>query len=143
AKLARRPYGPQQVIGEPDVFKGGDSQNAWCPSTADGQVEWLLLEYETPVKIAEVKVYANQNPGALSQISTFGADGIETTAWKGKDPARPGAPSGISVVSLTNPPVSNRIKIYLDPRAVKDWIEIDAVGIVEPTGKTHWAVWAE
>src|ERR1043165_997248 len=138
AKAARRPYGPEQVTGEPDA-SAGDSTNAWCPAISDGQMEWLLLEYEAPGTIAAVKVYENYNRGALSAVSVVDAAGKETVAWKGADPMQPGA----TVVTLTGAPTGNRIKIYLDSVKAPGWNEIDAVGIIEPSGKVHWAINAE
>jgi len=141
-KAARRSYGPEMATGEPDVLQAGDSPNAWCPLTEDGN-EWLTLEYDDAVKIAAVKVCENYNPGALVKVSVIDAEGNETVAWSGADPTRPGSGMGVSIVPLNSMPTASRIKIYIDSHAVQGWHEIDAVGIVDAAGKTHWATACE
>jgi hypothetical protein len=38
---------------------------------------------------------------------------------------------------------TNRVKLYLDSKGVPGWNEIDAVGLRESGGKTHWATSAD
>ena len=139
----RRSWGPEQVIGEPDVFEAGDNGAAWASATEDGQPEWLLLEYDEPVRIVAVKVYETFNPGALTQVSVFDADGKEIVAWTGKDPTAVGSGKGVSVIPLNGRFSASKIKLYFDSPGVPGWNEIDAVGLIDPLGQTHWATGAE
>ena len=134
----RRSWGPEQVVGEPDAPESGDSVNAWASLTADGQEEWLLLEYGQFILPRSVHVYENYAPGALSRITVFRLDGTEVEVWKGKDPTSPDEDHGVSVVPIKIDFKINRIKIYLDSQNVPNWNEVDAVGLRDADGKMHW-----
>jgi hypothetical protein len=140
--LRGRPWGPEQAIGAPDTFAAGDMQTAWASRTQDDMPEWLMLDYAQAVKIARVKVYETYNPGALVRVTAFDDNGKEIELWQGKDPTAIGAGMGVSEVAAAAPVTSKRIKIYLDSMHVPGWNEIDAVGIVDDAGKTHWATGA-
>jgi hypothetical protein len=142
AKKTKRPYGPEQLIGEPDVPGGGDSGNAWCSKTADDQDEWLLLEYAEAVTPAVVIVHENYFPGAVNKISAFKLDGTEVEIWKGQDPSAAGTASGVSEIEVKADFKTTKIKVFLDSKNVSGWNEIDAVGIRDDKKKTHWAAHA-
>jgi hypothetical protein len=141
-KRPKREYGPEQLIGEPDVPAGGNSPNAWCSKTADDQDEWLLLEYDEPVSPTAVIVHENYCPGAVSKISAFKFDGTEVEIWKGEDPTAAGVASGVSEIDVKADFRTTRIKVYLDSKNVTGWNEVDAVGIRDDKKKTHWAAHA-
>jgi beta-lactamase regulating signal transducer with metallopeptidase domain len=136
---AKRPWGPEQATGAPDTDGAGDLQTAWASRTPDGQDEWLLLEYAEPVVPREVHVYETYNPGALYRVTVFRLDGTEVEVWKGKDPTPVGSDRGVSKIPVKVNFKTNRIKIYLASKDVPGWNEIDAVGVVDAAGKTHWA----
>jgi hypothetical protein len=142
AKKAKRPFGPEQLIGEPDVPDGGNSANAWCSKTADDQDEWLVLEYDEPVTPTAVIVHENYFPGAVNKVSAFNLDGTEVEVWKGQDPTAASAASGVSEIEFKAEFKTTRIKIYLDSKNVTGWNEIDAVGLRDTNKKTHWAAHA-
>lgn len=136
---AKRPWGPEQATGAPDTDRAGDIQTAWASRTPDGQDEWLMLEYAEPVVPREVHVYETYNPGALYRVTVFRLDGTEVEVWKGKDPTPVGSDRGISKIPVKVDFKTNRVKIYLASKEVPGWNEIDAVGVVDTAGKTHWA----
>jgi hypothetical protein len=103
----------------------------------------LLLEYAEPVLPAAVLVHETYNPGAVNRVTAFKLDGEEVEVWKGKDPTATDAGKGVSEIAADVRFKTNRIKIYLDSKAVPGWNEIDAVGLRDTAGKTHWAVSAE
>jgi hypothetical protein len=140
---AKRPWGPEQACGEPDTHMAGDVQTAWASQTPDGQDEWLLLEYAEPVVPETVLVYETFNPGALCRVTVFKLDGEEVEVWKGKDPTPVNSGMGTSEINFRVPFKTNRVKLYLDSRNVPGWNEIDAVGLRDTAGKTHWAVSAD
>src|SRR5947209_17539718 len=53
----KRPWGPEQVTGEPDTKQAGDFPTAWASQTPDDQDEWLLLEYAEAVVPTAVRVH--------------------------------------------------------------------------------------
>jgi hypothetical protein len=140
---AKRAWGPEQVIGEPDALEGGDNQNAWASLTPDGQDEWLLVEYAEPVVPRAVHIYENYAPGAVNRITAFRLDGTEVELWKGEDPTSPDDEKGISIIPVKVDFKTNRLKIYIDSRNVPNWNEIDAVGLKDADGKMHWVTAAE
>ncbi len=137
-------WGADQATGPPDTPRARDYRTAWASLTPDGQQEWLVLEYLETVKPAEIQVYESYNPGAISKITVFDPGGKEVEIGK------PG-PKGIAIdggVVVSKFPVKvdfpvRRVKLYLDSPRIKGWNEIDAVGLVDGQGKTHWAAKAE
>ncbi len=138
-----RSWGPEQAIGPPDTPAAGDFPTAWASLTPDGQDEWLLLEYAEPVVPAAILVHETYNPGALVRVTVYKLDGEEVEVWKGKDPTAQGAGKGVSEIAVDVLFKTNRVKIYLDSKAVTGWNEIDAVGVRDAGGKTHWATAAD
>jgi hypothetical protein len=135
-----RQWGPEQATGAPDTWpKSGDIGTAWASKTPDGQEEWLQLSYGSAVRPTAVLVYETYNPGALTKITAIGEDGRETELWRGSDPTTPESGKGISVVPVHPQSDVKCIKLYLDSVKVAGWNEIDAVGLVDEEGKTHWA----
>src|ERR1043166_232657 len=49
----RRAWSPEQVIGAPDTMQAGDKVTAWASRSPDGGAEWLNVDYERQVQIAE------------------------------------------------------------------------------------------
>lgn len=141
--MGKRPWGPEQVIGEPDALEGGDQQTAWASLTPDGQDEWLLVEYAEPVVPRSIHIYENYAPGAVNRITAFRLDGAEVEIWKGVDPTSADDEKGISVIPVKVDFKTNRLKIYIDSRNVPNWNEIDAVGLRDADGKTHWVTAAD
>ncbi|HEV8604544.1 MAG TPA: hypothetical protein VGQ99_04215 [Tepidisphaeraceae bacterium] len=128
-----------QVLGPPDTPMNGDSTNAWCPATADGQQEWLILDYPQAIIPRQVEIHENYIPGAVSRITLFQEDGAEVEVWRGKDPTSVNSNSGISKIHIDTSFKTSRIKIHLDSPKVPGWNEIDAVGLTDQQGNTLWA----
>jgi len=138
-----RPWGPEQLIGEPDSRGAGDSRKAWASRTADEQKEWILLKYEKPIRPLHIEIYENYNPGAVYKVSVYNETGAEIEGWTGQDPTPIDSKRGISRIPLKLDFKTQQVKIYLDSVRVPGWNEIDAVGLIDETGNTHWAVAAE
>ncbi len=143
ASKGKRPWGPEQSTGEPDTPEAGDFGTAWASKTPDEQDERLLLEYAEPVVPASIKIYETYNPGAVNKVSIFTLEGKEVTVWKGDDPTAVGSGKGVSEIPIKVKFKTNLIKIYLNSPDVQGWNEIDAVGLVDSSGKTQWATAAE
>jgi hypothetical protein len=131
---------PAQATGPPNTA-AGDGVTAWCPLSADGQQEWLVLEYDEAVVPTAIIVHANHNPGALRRVSHFPKFGVEQTLWEGNDPTPMTATAGVSRLPVSSGIKTKRIKIYIDSPAVPDWNEIDAVGL--EYGDKNQVIWAE
>jgi hypothetical protein len=138
-----RNWGPEQVTGEPDTRGSGDIVTAWASLTPDGQDEWLVLEYEERVVPVRIEIHETFNPGAVNKVGVFSADRNEVEVWSGTDPTPIGSGRGVSKIPISVDFRTNRVKIYLASAKVRGWNEIDAVGLVDAEGNTHWAVAAE
>ena len=118
----------------------GDITTAWAPKTPDGRREWLELTYDAPIRPAAVLIYETFNPGAVDRVTGYNASGKEFELWSGADPTPPGSEKEISVIALHPAFDLVRIRIYIDSPKVAGWNEIDAVGLLDAAGTTHWAV---
>jgi len=130
-------WGPEEVTGPPDTEGAGDIPTAWAAWRPDSGPEWLKLEYDNAVDIAEVRVRETHNPGAISKVAAFQPNGTEVVLWEGTAPAAQ-APNDF-VVSVGQPISANRINVYLDSQRVTGWNEIDAVELVGKDGTRQWA----
>jgi hypothetical protein len=136
-RSAKRAWGPEQAAGEPDTHQAGDIFTAWAPRTQDGGEEWLKLDYENSVEVAEVRVRETHNPGAISKVTAFLADGSEVTLWEGTEPpSQPPVEMSFQVPATVN---AKSVKVYLDTRRVPGWNEIDAVELIGRDGSRQWA----
>ncbi len=140
-----RAWAPEQATGPPDTWpRTGDIGTAWASAMPDGMDEWLVLEYDQAVTPTMVMVYETYNPGALTKVTAFKPDGTEVVVWQGQDPTPPGGAGGISHIDVQVDFEVRRVKLYLASTRVAGWNEIDAVGLVDENGTTHWAAkaWA-
>jgi len=134
-----RAWGPEQATGFPDTPKPGDVPTAWASLTPDGQAEWLELTYPKAVQPTCVLVFESYNPGAIHKISVFDKAGKEVEVWTGKDPTSATGKSGVSAIRFTTRFKVDRVRIYLDSAGIAGWNEIDAVGLIDASGRLQWA----
>lgn len=133
----KRGWGPEQAAGPPDTMQAGDISTAWASREQDAGEEWLTLEYERVVDIAEVRVRETYNPGAISKVTAFLANGTEVILWEGTEPPSQ-APVEMSF-QVPSTTMAKTVKVYLDTTRVPGWNEIDAVAIIGRDGSTQWA----
>jgi hypothetical protein len=131
-------WAPEQATGAPNTPQGGDFPTAWASRTPDEQDEWLELRYESPVRPSAIKVHETCSPGALKAVSVFKPSGDEVKVWTG-EPGPTGEQRRVSSIPVQTDFATSRVKLYIASKEVPGWNEIDAVGIVDPDGKTHWA----
>ena len=133
----RRSWGPEQATGPADTPVAGDFPTAWAPRLQDGGEEWLRLEYEKPINLAEVHVYESYNPGAIAKLTAFLMNGDEVPIWEGVEPEA-NAPV-IRAFAMPFVAQVTAVKIYLDTKRVAGWNEIDAVEVIGRDGTRQWA----
>ena len=138
----KRSWGPEQAIGEPDTPEAGDLATAWASASEDDQDEWLQLDYGAPIRTVAVIVHESYNPGALNRITMVRPDTEEVDLWRGEDPTPASRDHGVSIIPLKEPVDAAKIRLYLASTKVPGWNEIDAVGLIDSIGKTHWATGA-
>src|SRR5207248_11728619 len=57
----------------------------------------------------------------------------------GEDPTGQDQDKGVSVIPLKLNFKTARVRLIIDSKGVEGWNEIDAVGLDDASGKTHWA----
>lgn len=107
----KRAWGPEQATGEADTPEPGDRQTAWASSSQDGEDEWLMLEFEKPVRAYSVHIYETCNPGSVVRITGFTLDGSEVDLWRRPRPVIPSSPGYLFRPVLSKRVVTNRIKL--------------------------------
>lgn len=133
----KRGYGPEQATGAPDTPRAGDISTAWAARSSNGGIQWLQLEYDRAVNIAEVRVRETNAPGAVRRVTALADGGKEVELWKGLDPTA--VAPGDLVVKVDGGVASRVVKVYIDTNAKDGWEEIDAVALVGKDGTHQWA----
>jgi len=137
-QLQHRSWGPEQVVGPPDTNEGGDIPTAWAPLNSSGSgEEWLHVNYDKPVDMAQINVRETYNPGAISKVAAVMPDGSEVVVWQGTEPP---AQAPVDMTFSVPPGVqAQSVKVYLDRSRVPGWNEIDAIELVGRDGSRQWA----
>jgi len=136
-ELLNRNWGPEQVLGPPNTDQGGDIVTAWASAQPDAGEEWLHVNYDQSVDIAEVRIRETYNPGAISKITAFVPNGQEVTIWEGIEPISE-APVDTSFTPMS-PVQANSVKVYMDTRRVPGWNEVDSIELIARDGTRQWA----
>lgn len=132
-----RLWGPRQATGEPNSGPG-DSAGAWASETKDDEPEWLEVTWDEPARATAVRIFQNQNPGAVESLVALTSEGEENVPLDGQRSHV--AESGVTVleVPLAAENLIRGLRLHLDSPAVPGWNEIDAVGLVTTQG-VRWA----
>jgi hypothetical protein len=135
-----RAWGPEQLIGEPNVPRAADDGRAWASLTPDAQDEWLELGFgPAPVEASQILIYESYNPGAVSEVTVTDDKGMQYRVFKGKDPSL-GSEMGVLMLTLAKPIKVAMVRVEIASTQVPGWNEIDAVGLVDAgTGNIAWA----
>ncbi|MBM3859383.1 MAG: hypothetical protein FJ395_07005 [Verrucomicrobia bacterium] len=137
-KTTRRPWGAEQLLGEPDTMTAGNHPTAWAPAEQNAGLEWIQLGYERAVEIARVRVRETNHPGAVIQVAAVLDDGREITLWQGVE--EPGVAPHDSSFEAPRGIIAKTIRVYLDTSRNPGREEIDAVELVGADGSRQWAV---
>ncbi|HEX7557001.1 MAG TPA: discoidin domain-containing protein [Leptolinea sp.] len=124
-------WAASQAIGEPDVFVCGDNIKAWAAEKEDS-IEWIDLDYSTPVIPSEINIYQNYKPSQVTEVALFTPNGKKYIAWEGYPEKVKNCPDLMTVtVNLDKKVAVNKIRVTLDQRVNGwGWNEIDAVELV-------------
>tara|TARA_R110002049_G_scaffold72490_6_gene187349 strand:- start:25658 stop:26332 length:675 start_codon:yes stop_codon:yes gene_type:complete len=133
-----------QILGRPNTPTAGDHATAWTTRIQDAGVQWFIVEFPVAVDAAKIEIVETYNPGAVSKVCSVSMSGDETEIWQGKDPVKPVAGMGRSIIVPDKKVRTRRIKVYLKTQSVPGWNEIDAVALHGTDGKIQWATnaWA-
>lgn len=138
APTVREPWSAEQTLGAPDTREAEDAPTAWTPLEPDAGEEWLVVRFERPVAIAEVRVRESLNPGAVRRVSAVFEDGSSfRILWEGQDPTT-AAPADL-VVRVDGEVPARTVLVELDTARRPGWNAIDAVELIGRDGSRQWA----
>jgi hypothetical protein len=142
---APQPHGwsAAAACGAPDTPEPGHHETAWAAREPDALREWLLLEYDAPVKLVSVEVHETDNPGALAAISILQPDGEELELWRAGE-SKPVAEKARELqLDVPLGFVAERVLLRFHSEQIPGRSAIDAVGLKDDKGTMHWASRAE
>jgi hypothetical protein len=123
-------WSAMQATGAPNTPECGDYTTAWATEDYDA-VEWIELDYDTPVIPTEVNIFQTYNPDQVIQVALRDLEGDYQTIYLGTPEDK-----SDDCPFVLNIPVEgidwqvDGVKITVDQRVIQDWVEIDAVELV-------------
>ncbi|NJN66632.1 MAG: PQQ-binding-like beta-propeller repeat protein [Chloroflexaceae bacterium] len=122
-----------QATGEPDTTTCGDYGTAWASSDST-TVEWLEVQFATPVTPTQVNIIQTYNPSQVSKVELRDTDGLYHEVYSAV-PETVEAPCpytlSIPVEAADATYLADGVKITVDQSVVgTSWNEIDAVELV-------------
>ena len=127
-------WSPQNALGAPDAREGADDPKAWATRLADAGPEWLEVTFGAPIDAQALHLHQTFNPGAVTRIEAQTPNG-PVALWSGAEASK----ATLWRLNLPKPFLIDRVRIHLDTRRVAGWNEIDALGLLDATGRMHWA----
>ncbi|MCS6821641.1 MAG: OmpA family protein [Microscillaceae bacterium] len=124
-------YKAIQVLGKPNKLPAaGDSPCAWRPAQDDSPTEeWIKVGFDEPMKIMQVAIAENFNPGAVSAVYVYDRSDREELIYRNTNVIPIGQKSRIfSVFKKTDYEVA-AVKIMLATNRISGSNQIDAIAI--------------
>ncbi|MBC8496247.1 MAG: hypothetical protein H8D37_01170 [Chloroflexi bacterium] len=124
-------WAAEQATGEPDTDRCGDYQSAWASSGSDS-VDWLELQFETPVYVSAVNIVQTFNANQVAKVELLGTFGRSLTIYE-QTPVQVDQPCPymLSIMVEKTPALYNAVRITVDQSVLGlGWNEIDAVQLV-------------
>ncbi len=125
----------EQALGKPNVLPlGGDSRFAWAVGQTDDENEIdeesiLKLGYTTPMKIQQVAIAENNNPGAIESVTLIDTEGDEHEIYKVEVKSEGKTGRMLNIFIPMTSYLVEAVSITLQPGKVTGWNEVDAIGI--------------
>ncbi len=130
---AKEPFGPDQVIGEPNALPLGEpNSQAWSPKKDDEKEEFIEVRFVKSLLARQVAVVENANPGTITKIELVDTGGKLHEIYKNDNPGPLAVKSRVFSVSF--PAAKYRtigVKVTMNTAAVGGVNQIDAIGIAD------------
>lgn len=128
-----------QATGAPDAEDRLTYGNAWFPSDSHGR-HWLELTFAAPVEAKRLEVWGTSGQGGVTAVHTKTKAGTKVPiTWSGR--VEKSLADGLALTSgavEVDEPVDT-IRLEIDCSRIRGTNVVDAVGLVDADGKTHWA----
>jgi ligand-binding sensor domain-containing protein len=121
-------WGPDQATGEPNTEGCGDFGTAWA-SSERSTVEWLELDYDTPVTPTEVNILQNYNPNQVIQVELIDTNGAAHMIYESPS-QEVDCPYTLTIQVEDADYQAATIRITVDQSLLVSWNEIDAVELI-------------
>jgi outer membrane protein OmpA-like peptidoglycan-associated protein len=126
-------YKAEQVLGKPNKLPDwGQSYCAWSPSkpnNPDG--EWIKVGFEKPMKINQIVIAENHNPGAISKVAIYDVIDKEYVIFNNPNVGPITAKARMFSIMHSTDFEVRAVKIFLSSSKVLGYNQIDAIGISE------------
>ena len=79
-------YRANQILGKPNILpNGAETPCAWTPSGQNLGSDWVAVGFAEPIKIKQVAICENVNPGSISQILAINKEGEEILIYTNEE----------------------------------------------------------
>ena len=131
-------WSADRALGKENVYPNyGDNSNAWAPSTADNNREYIIVGFDTAQTINTIQIYETWYPGSIDTVYLHNSD---TGKWKliysrAAETSLPELARIKSIYLVETTYLVDAIRIAMNSPAVSSdpdihgWNEIDAVAI--------------
>lgn len=128
SQKGNKAFAAKQALGKPNIFPAsGTKPSAWEPRS--GKEAFIKIGFIKPIKLKQIVIAETYNPGFISKIFVYDADGREYEVAS-FIPKAINKPSRLYQLRLSTPYYVIAVKIVLNPEKDKP-IAIDAIGISE------------
>jgi hypothetical protein len=123
-------WSAQQAVGEPNTAACGDQITAWASADYGAGVDWLTVDFATPVVPTQINIHESYTPGSIIKVDVIDTNSTIHTVWQGT-PASVAQCPRVFVVNVSNVDSKvNSVVISVDQSVLADWDEIDAVELI-------------
>lgn len=123
-------YRATQTIGKPNVLPTGvGTPCAWSPSGANIGSDWVSVGFAEGMKIKQVAVCENANPGGIAQIFGINSNGEEVLIYENAEPPTKEAGRIWNVIIPETTFEVFGIKLVIDHTKKRGQKQIDAIAI--------------
>lgn len=123
-------WSAMQATGAPDTPDCGDYTTAWATENYN-TVEWIELDYDTPVLPTEVNIFQSYNPNQVVLVELRDLEGNYHTIYTGEpQDESDDCPFVLNIPVEGADKQVDGVKITVDQSVLQDWCEIDAVELV-------------
>lgn len=120
-----------QVLGKPNKLPAfGQSPCAWSPAKANNpNSEWIKVEFDSPMRIEQIAIAENYNPGAVSEIYAYDPSGKEYLLFRNVNVGPIGRDGRMYHFFQKTDYNVKQVKIVLRTDRVPGFNQIDAIAI--------------
>ncbi|MBX7202091.1 MAG: OmpA family protein [Bacteroidia bacterium] len=122
-------FSAQQVLAEPNSMTGGGTSGMAWSAKEDVRKEFLHVGFAKPMKIAQVIVAENANPGAVTRVLLYDGTGLEKEVYRVKADTLELPTRLLSIKFDMTEFEVHAVKIFVDCRLTPGENQIDAIGI--------------